>query len=259
MIHIGTSGFSYKDWVGPVYPEKMPAKDWLSFYASQFSTVELNVTFYRLPSTRNIDAWLRKTPDDFQFSVKAFRGLTHEREAPDFPAFADSIRPLAEAGKLACVLAQFPNSFHPIPENKEYLKRLHTGLEKFPLVVEFRHIAWARPETFDLLRKLFMGYCCIDEPQLRGLMPPAAEATSPVGYIRFHGRNAAHWYTHEDPAERYDYLYSAEELEGWLPKIRQVEKDTEETYVYFNNHPHGHGVAGARVLGKLLNIEWREE
>ncbi|MBN1440289.1 MAG: DUF72 domain-containing protein [Anaerolineales bacterium] len=259
MIRIGTSGFSYKDWVGPVYPEKMPAKDWLAFYAAQFSTVELNVTFYRLPSRVNIEAWLRKTPDDFLFTVKAFRGLTHERENPDFAAFTGSIRPLAEAGKLGCVLAQFPNSFHPVPENKEYLKRMCSELPDLPLVAEFRHTAWAKPETFEMLRGLGMGYCCVDEPQLRGLMPPAAVSTSPVGYIRFHGRNAAHWYEHKDPAERYDYRYSEKELEEWIPKIRKVEKDAEETYVYFNNHPHGHGVAGAKVLGRLLNIQRKEE
>jgi uncharacterized protein YecE (DUF72 family) len=259
MIRIGTSGFSYKDWVGPVYPEKLPEKDWLAFYATLFSTVELNVTFYRLPSTRNIDAWLRKTPEDFLFTVKAFRGLTHEREQPDFQSFSQSIQPLAQAGRMGCVLAQFPNSFHPIPENKDYLKKMRSELKDLPLVAEFRHAAWAKPETQEMLRALSMGYCCVDEPQLRGLMPPTAVATSPIGYIRFHGRNAAHWYEHEDPAERYDYEYKVEELEDWVPNIRRVENSTAETYVYFNNHPHGHGVAGARVLGKLLNIERREE
>jgi uncharacterized protein YecE (DUF72 family) len=259
MIRIGTSGFSYQDWVGPVYPPKMPEKEWLTYYTSLFSTVELNVTFYRLPTARNMDAWLRKTPDDFRFTVKAFRGLTHEREQPDFAAFSLSIRPLAEAGKLGCVLAQFPNSFHPTPENKEYLKTFRAGLKEYPLIAEFRHSAWAKPETLEMLRDLSVGYCCVDEPTLKGLMPPLAVATSPVGYIRFHGRNAAHWYDHADPAERYDYEYKSDELEEWVPKIRQVEDETEVTYVYFNNHPHGHGVAGARVLGKLLQIEHREE
>ena len=135
MIRIGTSGFSYKDWVGPVYPDKMPAKDWLSFYASLFSTVELNVTFYRLASVRNIEGWLRKTTEDFLFTVKAFRGLTHERKEPDFGSFAHSIQPLAQAGRLSCVLAQFPNSFHPLPENKDYLKRMRSELKDLPLVV----------------------------------------------------------------------------------------------------------------------------
>jgi uncharacterized protein YecE (DUF72 family) len=259
MIHIGTSGFSYPDWVGPVYPQGLTQKDWLAFYATQFSTVELNVTFYRIPTGRNIDAWLRNTPDDFRFTVKAFRGLTHEREQPDFPAFAASIRPLQEAGKFGCVLAQFPNSFHPIPENREYLKRLKEGMAGYPLVAEFRHIAWSEERTFLTLKELGIGYCCVDEPSVKGLMPPIALASSSTGYIRFHGRNAAHWYEHEDPAERYDYAYSPDELKEWLPKIEKVESEAEETYVYFNNHPHGHGVAGAKVLGKMLHLERKEE
>jgi uncharacterized protein YecE (DUF72 family) len=259
MIHIGTSGFSYKDWVGPVYPKGLPEKDWLPFYAAAFDTVELNVTFYRIPSARNTEAWVRRTPDGFRFSVKAFRGLTHEREAPDFTTFANSIRPITEAGKLGCVLAQFPNSFHPVPENRVYLEKLRDGLRELPLVAEFRHIAWARPEFVQLVRDLKIGYCCVDEPQLAGLMPPQAVATSPIGYIRFHGRNGAHWYEHEDPADRYDYAYRPEELEEWLPRIQQVDDEAEETYVYFNNHPHGHGVAGAKVLGKLLHLQKRDE
>jgi uncharacterized protein YecE (DUF72 family) len=259
MIRIGTSGFSYKDWVGPVYPQGLPKRDWLAYYAAQFQTVELNVTFYRIPTTRNTDAWIRNTPDDFRFSVKAFRGLTHEREAPDFRAFAEAIRPMAEAGKLGCVLAQFPNSFHPVPENRAYLKQLREGIKDYPLVAEFRHVAWAKPEFTQMLKDLRMGYCCVDEPQLKGLLPPQALVTSSTGYIRFHGRNAAHWYEHEDPAERYDYAYRPEELEEWVPRIRQVEAEAEDTYVYFNNHPHGHGVAGAKVLGKLLNLEKQDE
>ena len=259
MIRIGTSGFSYKDWVGPVYPEGLSEKDWLPFYASLFNTVELNVTFYRLPSSRNLEAWIRRTPEDFRFTVKAFKGMTHEREAADPAAFAQSIRPLKEEGRLGVVLAQFPNSFHPLPENKTYVERLAEQLAEFPLVAEFRHAAWAKPGTFDWLRAHGIGYCCVDEPAVRGLMPPLAMATSATGYIRFHGRNAGHWYEHEDPAERYDYQYTPEELEGWAPKIHAIAEETEETYVYFNNHPHGHGVAGAKVLGKILNISRQEE
>jgi uncharacterized protein YecE (DUF72 family) len=259
MLHIGTSGFSYPDWVGPVYPQGLPQKDWLAFYATQFSTVELNVTFYRIPSGRNIDAWIRNTPEDFRFAVKAYRGLTHEREQSDFSAFAASIHPLQDAGKLGCVLAQFPNTFHPIPENKEYLKRLKEGLSDYPLVAEFRHIAWTEERTSRILKEFNIGFCCVDEPAVRGLMPPITMVTSPTGYVRFHGRNAAHWYEHKDPAERYDYLYTPEELTEWLPKIEAVESEADETYIYFNNHPHGHGVAGAKVLGKMLHLERKDE
>ena len=127
MIRIGTSGFSYDDWLGPVYPAGLPARDQLAFYAREFSTVELNVTYYRVPDARTVEGWARKTPDDFLFAVKAYQGLTHERTEPDFAGFVSALQPLLEAGKLGCVLAQFPYSFHPIPENREYLWRLREG------------------------------------------------------------------------------------------------------------------------------------
>ena len=154
MIRIGTSGFSYDDWLGPVYPAGLPARDQLAFYAREFSTVELNVTYYRVPDARTVAGWARKTPDDFLFSVKAYQGLTHERAAPDFAGFVSALQPLVAAGKLGCVLAQFPYSFHPVPENRDYLRRLRDGLGGLPVVVEFRNAGWVTPQTFELLRSL---------------------------------------------------------------------------------------------------------
>jgi uncharacterized protein YecE (DUF72 family) len=139
VIHIGTSGFSYDDWVGPVYPDGLPRREQLAFYARKFTTVELNVTFYRVPERRTVEGWVLKTPPKFLFSVKAFRGLTHEREKPDYAPFAMSLRPLAAAGKLGCVLAQFPNSFGVSAKNREYLSGLRHGLGEFPVVLEFRN------------------------------------------------------------------------------------------------------------------------
>ncbi len=252
MIKIGTSGFSYDDWVGPVYPAGLPAREQLSFYAREFSTVEINTTYYRVPDAGLVRGWIAKTPEDFSFSVKAYQGLTHEREQPDFAGFAAAIRPLAEAGKLACVLAQFPYSFHPTAENRDYLKRLRDGLGDLPGVIEFRHAGWVGQATDELLRSLGLGFCCVDEPRLKGLMPPVAVATGPVAYMRFHGRNAAKWYNHEQAWERYNYTYSPAELREWLPKLRQLEAASELTLVYFNNHYVGQAVRGARDLGQLL-------
>ena len=129
MIRLGTSGFSYDDWIGEVYPEDLPKWQWLSYYAKSFNTVELNVTYYRIPEARIIRGWVDKTPDDFLFTVKAHKSLTHERKEPDFKYFCDSIHVLKDAGKLACVLAQFPHSFHPMPENRDYLVQVSKGLE----------------------------------------------------------------------------------------------------------------------------------
>ncbi len=252
MIRIGTSGFSYPDWVGTVYPEGLPEREHLSFYAREFSTLELNVTYYRVPETRIVEGWMRKTPEGFLFSVKAFQGLTHDREAPDFAPFVASVQPLVAGGKLGCVLAQFPYSFHPLPANRDYLKRLREGLGELPVVVEFRNASWVSQPTFDLLRSLKLGYCSVDEPRLKGLMPPVAAATGPVAYVRFHGRNAARWYDHEEAWERYNYTYSVAELAEWVPRLRELDAAAPLTLVYFNNHFGGQAVRGARDLGQLL-------
>jgi uncharacterized protein YecE (DUF72 family) len=252
MIRIGTSGFSYKDWVGPVYPVGLPAREQLGFYAQEFSTVELNVTYYRVPSQSTVEGWAKKTPDDFLFSVKAHGSLTHQRENPDFPGFVSALAPLVESGKLGCVLAQFPNSFRLLPQNRDYLKRLRDGLGDLPVVVEFRNAAWVAGPIFDLLRSLNMGFCCVDEPRLRGLVPPVTEVTGPLAYVRFHGRNAAKWYDHKEAWERYDYTYPVDELREWVPKIEALDAAAPLTLVYFNNHFQGQAVRGARDLRQLL-------
>ena len=253
MIKLGTSGFSYDDWVGPVYPPDLPKRDWLAYYASRFDTVELNVTYYRLPGRRTAQAWVEKTPPGFTFAVKAYQGLTHERVEPDFPAFVEALDPLVSSDRLACVLAQFPHSFHPSPHNRSYLERLRRGLGELPAVVEFRDAAWVAPETFQQLEALHLGFCCVDEPRLEGLMPPVARATGPVAYVRLHGRNSAKWWTHEQAWERYDYSYSEEELSEWAPKIRQLEAAAPLTLVYANNHYRGQSVQTIDRLRSLLS------
>ena len=252
MIRLGTSGFSYDDWVGPFYPPDVPRREWLAFYARQFDTCELNVTYYRLPERRTVEGWVRRTPEDFLFAVKAHSGLTHERQQPDFAGFAEAIAPLSDSGKLACVLAQFPHSFAPSEENWAYLGRLRQGLPDHPVVVEFRERAWVREETFDRLASLRLGFCCVDEPRLAGLMPPEARATGPVGYVRFHGRNAQKWWEHEQAWERYDYTYRAEELREWIPKLRRLEQSTEVVLVYANNHYRSQSVDTLRALREML-------
>ncbi len=252
MIRLGTSGFSYDDWVGPVYPEDLPRLQWLSFYAQQFDTVELNVTFYRVPGKKTVAGWVERTPPEFAFSVKANRELTHERSAPDFGSFRVGIGPLIESGKLACILAQFPHSFHPNAENRAYLGRLREGLEGLPVVVEFRDRAWVTEQTFGQLAELSLGFCAVDEPKLSGLMPAVAKATGPLAYVRFHGRNAEKWWEHEHAWERYDYSYSEAELREWVPKIRGLEAESSAVLVYANNHYRGQSIEAIRKLRELL-------
>lgn len=252
MIRMGTSGFSYKDWIGEVYPADLPQTQWLSYYAVAFDTVELNVTYYRLPERKTVAGWVVRTPDDFLFSVKAHQSLTHVRVDPDFTAFRDCIAPLVEAGKLACVLAQFPYSFRPIPENRSYLDRLRKGLDGLPVVVEFRHADWIRDATFEQLESLGLGFCCVDEPALQGLMPPTARYTSSPAYVRFHGRNAERWWNHEAAWQRYDYTYVKEELETWLPKLSALDHQSPLTLVYANNHYRGQSVDTLKKLKDIL-------
>jgi uncharacterized protein YecE (DUF72 family) len=252
VIRLGTSGFSYDDWVGPVYPVDLPRREWLGFYAREFDTLELNVTFYRVPDLRTVSGWVERTPPDFTFAVKANRTLTHEREAADFPGFRLGIAPLIDSGKLACVLAQFPHSFHPDPENRSYLSRLRDGLEGLPVVVELRDRGWVTEETFQELSRLGFGYCSVDEPNLRGLMPSIAKATGPLSYVRFHGRNAEKWWDHEFAWERYDYTYSEDELREWVPKLRGLEAESEAVLVYANNHYRGQSLDTIRKLKEML-------
>jgi uncharacterized protein YecE (DUF72 family) len=251
---IGTSGFSYKDWVGPVYPEDLPKQDWLRYYAQEFSTVELNFSYYRIPSSDSLARMADKVPDDFLFTVKAFRGITHERKdpLPLVEQFVSSLDPLLQTDKFACVLAQFPYSFHANAANRAYLATLREGFGDLPVVVEFRANDWISEQTFDELRALNFGFCCVDQPRLRGLIPPIAELTSSVAYVRFHGRNAAKWWQHDEAWERYDYNYCDEELDEWISLIRQLDEEAALTLIYMNNHWQGKAVHTARQLRRLL-------
>ncbi|HOG47298.1 MAG TPA: DUF72 domain-containing protein [Anaerolineae bacterium] len=255
MIYVGTSGYSYDDWVGPFYPPGLPKREWLPFYAREFAATEVNYTYYRLPVARTMAAMAEKTPPGFVFTVKASQELTHGREDPDaaFAAFRAGLVPLAEAGKLGCVLAQFPYSFHATGENRDYLRLFRERMDGLATVIEFRNRAWVQEATFDLLRELGLGYCCVDEPRLPGLIPPLAVATGPIAYVRFHGRNAKKWWQHENAYERYDYTYAEEELREWGPKIRALDAAAEATFVFANNHWQGQAVTTARQLRLLLD------
>jgi uncharacterized protein YecE (DUF72 family) len=179
MIYIGTSGFSYDDWKGRFYPEKIAKKDMLAYYARQFNTVEIHATYYAIPGAASFASMDRNTPDDFQFVVKAHKDMTHAKDAkPEtFDAFLGAIRPLVDSGKLGCVLAQYPWSFKRTPENENRLREFKDRVGDLPTVAEFRNVEWVNDETFELLRSLGLGFCSVDEPRLKGLMPPVAEAT----------------------------------------------------------------------------------
>ena len=255
MIYLGTSGFSYNDWVGNFYPAGMPKREWLTYYAREFNACEVNSSFYALPKPSTLKAMADKTDENFLFCFKANREMTHQREdnAPVFEAFCQVLEPVVVDGKLGCILAQFPYSFGFNRRNWDYLKRLRERLGELPVVVEFRNARWMKSEVFDWLRHLNLGFCCVDEPQLPNLLPPLAEVTSKLGYIRFHGRNSAKWWQHEQAYERYDYSYSPSELSEWLPKIQKLDSVAENTFIFANNHWRGQAVGTIRQLRVMLD------
>lgn len=255
QVYIGTSGYSYRDWVGPFYPYGIRQEQMLAFYAEEFSFTEINSTFYRVPSARMFESMLKKVPQNFLFTVKAFQGLTHQRGdtvKEDAARMAEAVKPLAREGRLGALVFQFPYSFKAKPENRDYIKRLREFFPDLPLVVEFRHSSWLKGETWSELRSLGIGYVCVDAPRLKGLPGGAVQATSPVAYVRFHGRNAAMWWEHEEAWQRYDYLYTEKELSEWVPKIKFLEREAERVFVAFNNHFGAQAVFNARMLKKLL-------
>jgi len=255
MIHIGTSGYSYDDWVGPFYPEGTPKNKFLDHYARQFGAVEVNYTYYRLPNARTLAAMSAKTAPDFRFVIKANREMTHEPaedKAAVFAEFVAALEPLVEQGKFGCVLAQFPNSFKCVKDNVRYLREFRELMGEVPVVIEFRNRGWIRDDTFSFLREHHFGFCCVDQPQFSSLVPPIAKATSEIGYVRFHGRNREKWWQHDEAWERYNYLYSKEELSEWVDKVAGLATETEELHVFFNNHYGAQAVQNAMDFAELL-------
>jgi uncharacterized protein YecE (DUF72 family) len=253
LIYTGTAGYSYKDWIGPFYPEGIKSTDMLEYYAMHFNFVELNSTYYHMPGLKLLESLDRKTPADFKFAVKLFGGFTHERNMGKKEAdmFLYSLGPVLQSGKLICVLAQFPYSFHNTPQNVDYLKKLKSWFGGVEVSVEFRNREWIVQTVFNLLREENLGYVCLDEPDIKGLIGNTTVSTSNVSYVRFHGRNASKWYDGKG-SERYDYLYSIEELKDWVPRIIELDTDAGYTVISFNNHPVGKAVENAKAIEKLL-------
>lgn len=255
MIYLGTSGFKYQEWKGTFYPPGLPEKEWLAFYSRHFNSLEINSTYYRLLHPATFYYMAKKVPEDFLFTVKVHRTLTHEigeGSEDDLKTFLESLRPLQEAKKLGCLVAQFPNSFRKSPRTLSYLENLRERCFGLPLAIEFRHQGWASQETFDLLREQGLAFVCVDEPQLPSLMPPVAVATADFAYLRFHGRNYQMWWKSGEEKLRYDYLYSEEELKEWLPKIEGLHAQSQRLFIFMNNHFGGKAVTNALMLGTML-------
>jgi len=248
---VGTSGYSFADWVGTFYPPGTQRGEMLTQYVNHFETVELNFSYYRIPNQTTLGRIAAKVREDFTFWVKANQKTTHQQDRSIAAEFLDALTPLSETGKLAGVLLQFPQSFHRTVANRKYLGSAVEDFSSVPLAVEFRHFSWDDPSTLAGLRERNVTLVVPDVPELEGLYRPSGPAvTTATGYLRFHSRTAGKWYA--GPAERYDYSYTQEELRAVLSQWSAVENEVEKVYAFFNNCHRGQAAQNAEAFRRLL-------
>ena len=254
-IRVGTSGYDYPEWGGLFYPPGLGRKDFLPFYSERFDTVELNFSYYGMPRAEQLARLLEASGPRCLFSIKGNRSLTHEIDADrwreSLTRYRSALDPLLAAGRLGAVLLEFPQSFHYEPERRRYLAELLGELAELPVVVEFRNMGWYNNRVFDALRERGVGLVSLDLPKLRGLPPTVDLVTAPTAYIRFHGRNAETWRS-GDAALRYAYLYSDEELESWIERVKDIAGKAVRLLIYFNNHFNGAAPLNAAMFKRLL-------
>jgi uncharacterized protein YecE (DUF72 family) len=245
-----------------VYPRKPgPRFDPLEYIARFFDTVEINSSFYRPPTASTAKSWAKRVAENplFAFTAKLHRVFTHERgkaTAADEKAFREGIEPLAKAKRLGALLLQFPWSFKNTDDERAYLLNLLDRFKEYPLVLEVRHTSWNNPQVLEWLEERGVGICNVDQPLFSKSIKPAALTTSTIGYIRLHGRNYQNWFRESAPRdERYNYLYSLEQLDPWIVRIKEVAKHTHETYVVTNNHFRGQAVVNALEIKSTIEEE----
>jgi len=297
-IRIGTCSWADEALSKHWYPRGTPAGERLAYYAEHFDTVEVDSTYYRVPGEEMVERWAERTPEGFVMHVKAFGLMTRhpvklEALPPDlrdsapvdergrverpsrefrgevFRRFLEALEPLRSAGKLGGILFQFPSYVVYKDRSLDYLQWAREQLGDDEMLVEFRHVSWLddehRDETLRFLEELGATHVIVDAPRIEGaknLVPTVLALTSPTSYVRFHGRNAATWNKRGgSAAERFDYLYSDEELQEWVGPLRELAEGTEQAYAFFNNNatsPDGRGgrmaqaAANAKALQRLL-------
>ena len=267
-IRIGTAGWSYKDWEGIVYPARLqqhPAE----YLARYFDVIEINTSFYGPIKPALGKLWCRKVAGvnpEFKFTAKLYKSFTHAPGGAVQPTSAATLSPteedehevkegldsLADAGKLGALLMQFPISFKNTPPNRDYLTELVRRFQEYPRVVEVRHASWNNYDILSSFAEKGVSFCNIDQPLLGRAIAPTTHATAPIGYVRLHGRNYEQWFEHEKPHDRYNYLYSEGELAKWKPRIEEIARKTDVTYVVANNHFEGKAAVNGLQLKHML-------
>lgn len=254
---MGTCGYAYADWLETFYPATIRRTEMLRYYARCFTAVEVDASYYALLSEKTIERMIENTPAGFHFCFKVPRTITHSTElerggaSTDAHAFVSSVMPALNARKFACALLQFPNGFRPGDTNRAYVRRVVEMLQPLTLVAEFRNSEWQDGQTHRMLRELGVGWCNVDMPAHKSLLHAGSDVTSALGYVRFHGRNAAQWWK-GDNTSRYDYDYRPEELEPWAQRIAELNAQVPATYAFFNNHARGNAPRNAEMFFQML-------
>jgi uncharacterized protein YecE (DUF72 family) len=242
-FYFGCAGWSYKEWVGPLYE---PGKSMLQQYSTVFDTVELNSSFYRAPDEGTILGLTRNTKRGFMFSAKINQKFTHDLRLKlndetqgELEEFVQLFDPLLTQDRLGCFLVQLPPSLR---RNDQLLENFLAALpHRYDYVVEFRHKSWMDAATWQILSKYQAAYCIVDEP----LLPPEIHVTSSIGYVRWHGHGESPWY---------NYRYTAKQLEEWVPKVKEIQANTKKTFGIFNNHFHGYAPENCIQTMQMLGI-----
>lgn len=255
-VRVGPAGWSYTDWEGTVYPKHGSKFDQLAYLASFFDTIEINSPFYRIPPPTHAKSWVRRVGSnpDFRFTTKVFRGFTHEKASltpEDVRAFRIYLDPLMEAGRLGALLLQFPWSFKNSDESRAKLEQLFQAFDEYPKALEVRHASFQNDEFLRFLDDHRVGFVNVDQPLFHDSVKPSDAVTGPVAYARFHGRNYEKWFAHEESWERYNYLYSKDELNPWVERIENM-AGKQDTYVITNNHFRGQAIVNATELKESL-------
>jgi uncharacterized protein YecE (DUF72 family) len=257
-ILVGTSGYGYVEWVGPVYAEGSRPEDFLTQYASMFPTVELNYSYYKMPTAEQLTRLMDQAGPSLVFSVKANCALTHTIDPATWKEtareFMAALEPLRKAERLGAMLFQFPFSFQYEVDRRRYLDAVLALFAELPLAAEFRNPEWYNNRVLDAFRARRVAIVTLDMPALPGLPPVMDVVTSPLAYIRFHGRNGASWWG-SNSASRYDYLYPDAELEAWAGRVRAIAEKAERILVYFNNPLRGQAVRNATSFAGILDRE----
>ena len=250
QVWIGTSGYSYRDWVGPFYPDGTPLNRMLAFYVREFPLVELNFTYYKPPTPSMLVNLAKKVPTGFQFMVKLPQTLSHEESPRDLVGFREAVEAMAEHDCVSGLLCQLPQASHNNASHRKWIERLAQNLGSYRMAVEFRHYSWHRPEINKWLGNLGLDLVSVDVPDIPALYPRGLIQSSDRIYVRLHSRAGGNWYSEDK--NRYDYYYEDSELEQWIDALTGASNSARTAFVLFNNCMRSQAVENARRMYELM-------